>query len=58
MAPIFATTTAVSVVTGAYSDLAIMVALVIGGVIAAWAGLVGLGFAKRKATHHVTGRKF
>jgi len=41
-----------------YADLGVLVGVVIVGVLAAWAALVGLRFAIRKATHYVTGRKF
>lgn len=44
--------------TSAFSAIGVGIALTISAVIAAWAGLVGLGFGKKKATKYVTGKKF
>jgi len=44
--------------TDAFSDIGIVLAVVIVAVLAAWAGLVGLGYGVRKATSKVTGKKF
>jgi len=41
-----------------FTAIGTVVLLVVTAVIAAWAGLVGLGFGKRKATKYVTGKKF
>lgn len=45
-------------ITAAYGDIGTLVAVVIAAVLGGWAALVGLGFAVRKATAKVTGRKF
>jgi len=45
-------------ITSAFSDIGLLIALAVATVLAAWAGLVGLGFGIRKATKHVTGKKF
>jgi len=45
-------------ITSAYADIGVLILVVVTAVLAAWAGLVGLGFAIRKATAKVTGRKF
>lgn len=41
-----------------YAAIGIAILATVTAVIAAWAGLVGLGFGKRKATKYVTGKKF
>jgi hypothetical protein len=54
----YATTTALAAVNVAATDVGLFIALVVGIIFTAWAGLTGLGFFKRKATHYVAGRKF
>jgi len=44
--------------TSGYAAIGVAIALTVTAVIAAWAGLTGLGFGKRKATKYVTGKKF
>lgn len=51
-----ASTTAV--LTTSFASIGVAIALTVTAVLAAWAGLVGLGFGKKKATKYVTGKKF
>lgn len=44
--------------TTAFSNVGILIALAVGTVLVAWASLIGLGFGTRKATKHVTGKRF
>jgi len=44
--------------TTSFASIGTVLIYAIGAVLAAWAGLVGLGFGIRKATAKVTGRKF
>jgi len=44
--------------TIAYTAIGVVLLAAITALLAAWAGLVGLGFGKRKATKYVTGKKF
>jgi len=55
---IYASSTAETAVASGFSDIGGMIVIAVIGVIGAWAALTGLGFAKRKATHYVTGKKF
>jgi len=54
----YATTTALAQISTTLSDTGLMLVAVIAAVLAAWVGLVGLGFLKRKISHYVAGRKF
>jgi len=54
----YATSTALAQVTSTLADVGIFLVAVIAAVLAAWAGLTGLGFLKRKVSHYVAGRKF
>lgn len=40
------------------ADLGIVIALVVGIVLGAWAALIGVGYFTRKAQNKVTGRKW
>jgi len=44
--------------TSAFTDVGIVIAIAIAAVLAAWAGLTGLGFGLRKAKKYVTGKHF
>jgi len=44
--------------TVAYTAIGTVILVVITAVLAAWAGMISLGFGTRKATKYVTGRKF
>lgn len=52
-----AASTTAALSTG-YAAIGVVLLAAITAVVAAWAGLVGLGFGKRKATQYVTGKKF
>jgi len=52
------TASSTAAINTAYAAIGVLIALSITAVLAAWAGLTGLGFAKRKATKYVTGKKF
>lgn len=41
-----------------FADIGTVLLVAITAILAAWAGLVGLGFGIRKATSKVTGKKF
>lgn len=45
-------------INSALLGIGALIAIVVAAVVAAWGALVGLGFAKRKVTKHVTGKKF
>lgn len=42
----------------AFADIGTLIAASVAAVLAGWAALIGLGFGTRKATKHVTGKKF
>jgi len=42
----------------AFTNIGTVLLVVIVAVLAAWAGLIGLGFGIRKAKQYVTGKKF
>jgi len=44
--------------TTTFSSIGTVFAMAIGAILAAWAGLVGLGFGLRKAKKYVTGKHF
>jgi len=52
------TASTTAALTDAYASIGVVILAVVTAVLAAWAGLVGLGFGKRKATKYVTGKKF
>jgi len=52
------TASTTAVLTTAYTAIGTVILLTVTAVLAAWAGLIGLGFGKRKATKYVTGKKF
>jgi len=54
----FATSSALSVIAGMFTDTGTLIAAVIAGVVAGAVALVGLGFAWRHLTKRVTGKKF
>lgn len=55
---IFPVASSTEAINSGYAALGVLVLLVVGAVIIAWASLVGLGFGIRKAVRYVTGRKF
>lgn len=54
----YATTTAITAITSAGTDIGLLVAAVVTTILAGWAALTGVGFFKRKVSHYVSGRKF
>jgi len=42
----------------AFADIGIVLVMVVAAILAAWAGLVGLGYGIRKAKSYITGKKF
>jgi hypothetical protein len=44
--------------TTAFASVGTVLLYAIGVILAAWAGLIGLGFGIRKAKQYITGKKF
>jgi len=54
----FGTTTAATSINDLTSAVAVIIGAVIGAILTLLAGLMGLGWGKRKVQGHITGRKF
>lgn len=54
----FSTTTAITTTTTMISETALIIGGVIAVILSLYTALVGLGWAKRKFSKHVSGRKF